>query len=832
MAAIFVSHSSRDNDLAKQMKTWLAGQGYEQVFMDFDKHTGIQLGEHWERRLYDEIARCHAVILILTPNWLDSKWCFVEFTYARALGKIIFPIVLTPLGDKQIAPEIQGVDLKDWDTSGKEYLRRRIREVSDEVARGFQWDRSRSPYPGIYSFEAQDAAVFFGRDVESREIIEKLESRRVTGGKPLLLILGASGSGKSSLLKAGVLPQLARDQSHWLLLTPFRPERAPVSALAKSVAEKLGRAENWREWQQHFMGPDAVNTLKNIANDLRLGPAREATVLISIDQFEEAFATANEPERTKFFDLLHIATSSQYGLPFQIVGTMRSDIFNELLQFQKFAMPFTDYVLRPIPLGRVARLIEGPAEVAAITLEKGLSRRIADDVKSPDALPLLAFALREFYERFGQERRLSIIDYDRLGDANSSLSPIETAVHRKADEILGALQPNPAELDALKEAFVAHLVRVREDGAFVRQPANLAELPPSARRLISAYVDARLMSTRVESTKDGSATIIEVAHEALFNAWPLLTKWLDAERQFLVGKVQLDRFLAEWNTTRGGEKQNALLQGLYLARAREWRKNHRSRLSKEEIIFIEASERRARQRTWLLSGLAAAVVVLIASVTLPRVYAEYIQRTALECDLYAAEPDNNVHVPGVEFDRIISDVAIPACDRAAKADPTNPRLLHNLGRSYDKAGKFQDAAQYYAKAGQLSWPASENALGVFTIYGRGVPPDFERGVDLVRAASEQGNADAMRNYTGTDFTTLFSDDDIFAGILESTLVGKGFLSADKIKGKWSPELLSAIESFKMAERISDVGITLRVLDRLGVVAQLSAVMKQRQTEKQ
>jgi hypothetical protein len=187
MAAIFISHSNRDNLFAEQMKAWLAGQGYEQVFLDFDKHSGVQVGEHWERRLYDEIARCHAVILVLTPNWLDSKWCFVEFTQARALGKIIFPIALSPLGDMKVAPEIQGIDLKDWSTDGQEYLQKRIRQISDEIARGFQWDRSRSPYPGIYSFDAPDAAIFFGRDTEIREIIERLESRRVSGGKPLLL---------------------------------------------------------------------------------------------------------------------------------------------------------------------------------------------------------------------------------------------------------------------------------------------------------------------------------------------------------------------------------------------------------------------------------------------------------------------------------------------------------------------------------------------------------------------------------------------------------------------------------------------------------------------
>ena len=403
----------------------------------------------------------------------------------------------------------QGVDLKDWDEAGQEYLRRRIREVSDEVARGFQWNASRSPYPGIYSFEAQDAAVFFGRDKEIREVIERLEARRVIGGSPLLLILGASGSGKSSLLKAGVLPQLARDRSHWILLPPFRPEKAPVVALAKSIAEKLEHPETWRDWLQRLTGPDPAGTLNRVAEDLRLATAREATILISIDQFEEAFTTAGSPGRTEFFDLMLVATRQEHALPFQVIGTMRSDIFDDLLRFQQFAMPFTDYVLRPIALDRVVQMVEGPAGVAAITLEKGLSRRIADDVKSSDALPLLAFALRELYERFGQQSRLSISDYQNLGDLNGSLNPIETAVRRKADEFLGILEPKPEELAALKEAFVSHLVRVRDDGAFIRQPANLSELPMTARRMINALVEARLMSTRVESGEDGKHATIE-----------------------------------------------------------------------------------------------------------------------------------------------------------------------------------------------------------------------------------------------------------------------------------------------------------------------------------
>src|ERR1700724_2829228 len=109
------------------MKAWLDHHGYEQVFLDFDKHSGLQAGAQWERELYERVARCHAVILILTPNWLDSKWCFVEFAQARALGKIILPVMCEPLGDNVVLPEIQVVDLIDMKADGLHQLDQRLR---------------------------------------------------------------------------------------------------------------------------------------------------------------------------------------------------------------------------------------------------------------------------------------------------------------------------------------------------------------------------------------------------------------------------------------------------------------------------------------------------------------------------------------------------------------------------------------------------------------------------------------------------------------------------------------------------------------------------------
>jgi hypothetical protein len=206
LAAIFISHASSDGQQAAGVKQWLESRGYEQVFLDLDRAGGLRAGEDWERRLYEEVARCHAVILLITPAWLASKWCFAEFTMARSLGKVVFPIVTTPDEGTIIGPELRSIQMERWNAEGQAHLAARLEAVAHEIARGHRYDARRPPYPGIMAFEPEDAAVFFGRDREIREVAERLEARRVQGGARLLLVVGASGSGKSSVLKAGVLP--------------------------------------------------------------------------------------------------------------------------------------------------------------------------------------------------------------------------------------------------------------------------------------------------------------------------------------------------------------------------------------------------------------------------------------------------------------------------------------------------------------------------------------------------------------------------------------------------------------------------------------------------
>jgi tetratricopeptide (TPR) repeat protein len=598
MAAIFISHSSLDRKASDDIKTELAKLGFERVFLDIDKDDGISAGENWEKRLYEEISRCHAVALVLTPNWLASKWCFVELAQARALGKVILPIICEPLGGHTILPDIQAVDLLDWNEAGLQRLEQRLKAIAHDLARGFTLDPERPPYPGIQAFEAEDAAIYFGRDDEARVILERLEARRTQGGARMLIIIGASGSGKSSLLKAAVLPQLSRRRREWVVLQPIRPEKAPLETLAKSIAQQLGQPADWRAWHERLTGASAIEHIEELLKDLRVGDARNATILLPVDQFEEVFTVATPAERTAFLQLLTKALDPQRRLPAMVVATGRSDVLDGLIEAGDLARITESYPLPLMPLDRVRRLVEGPAAVAGLHVDKGLAERIERDVETPEALPLLAQALWLLHSRGNAARRLGLADYELLGDAKRGLNPIQNSVRLVADQALAGAHATEHELAALRDAFVPHLVRVRlDDGKRVRQPARLVDLPNDSLRLVRVLIDARLLTmhggeTAGEPVKFGDA-VVDVAHEALFKAWPTLDQWLTEAHGFLIDIERIRGAHEIWAQAPPEQKPAALLRGLLLSRARDWLLKYPQRFTAREMeemrAFIAAS---------------------------------------------------------------------------------------------------------------------------------------------------------------------------------------------------------------------------------------------------
>ena len=578
MARVFISHSSRDQTQAAQIKAWLASIGFEQTFLDFDKHAGIPPGADWERTLYREMERAQAVILILTRNWFESKWCFAEFTQMRALGKSVFAVIETPSGETTVvSSDIQHLNLTTNRQDGLDRLARELTRVALNAQGGFHWEEGRPPYPGLLSFEAADAAVFFGRDDDVLRAIERVNARRVHGGAKLVAILGGSGSGKSSLLKAGVLPRLARDKANFLVAPPFRPGSDPVRGLLGAlhgIDLSLTRADL-----------DAIAGAEDalaLIDRLRLkANAPQATLIIAVDQAEEAFIRASKDVHEKFFKLLSALVADDH--PALGILTLRADQLPDLQTAAGLSAAFEEFSLKPMPIERLGAIVEGPAEIASLTVGAGLVAALMRDAKTQDALPLVAFVLRRLYDGHRAGGVLGLAHYESLRDGE--LSPLEAAVREAATEAIAQAKPTPEILDALREAFVPALVRVNDEGGFVRQSARLDRLPPRAQNLLQRLAGARLL---VISRQDG-LPFIEVAHEALFRVWPQLAQWLEEEREFLVGKSRIERARDDYAALPASEQSKGLLAGILLERAKNWLMAYPQRFSSVETSFIRAS---------------------------------------------------------------------------------------------------------------------------------------------------------------------------------------------------------------------------------------------------
>ncbi|MGV2975782.1 TIR domain-containing protein [Roseibium alexandrii] len=640
MARIFISHSSLDNETASWLKTWLEEKGFEQTFLDIDKDSGIQPGAEWEKTLYREIERAQAVVIVVTDHWLASKWCFAEFTQARALGKVIFPLIVAPTGEKIIGEDLQNIDLMSDRDGGLDRLGKALTQVAMQSPEGFDLPEGTVPFPGLSSFEERHAAVFYGRDPEIRKALERLRRCRTTSGEKLIVLLGASGSGKSSLLRAGLVPRLKRDRDNWITCPPFRPEADPLHRLidtlllavhgrdASRTDEQRAREDSWRE---ALAGPAPEKALKEIARELRRkAGAMDALILLPIDQAEEVFTNADAEEAASFFTLLNKLLGE--ALPFVGVAALRSDHLPDLQKEEALSAAYDLFPLDPMPLERIGTLVRGPAKLVDLKADDEMVSALVHDAESEDALPLIAFLLQKMFEKFGADKIWTLEHYRSLGNPAEGLSPLQNAVRVAAEEALPKLNE---ESDAtLREAFIPDLVRINSGGSFVRRPARLADLDGKAQPLIRKLVEARLLVTRGSTEEAGlsdaeqpptgasNVTTVEVAHESLFRVWPRLSGWIGEEREFLIGKARLEQYQADWEALSDRNRRKGLLTGVMLERARTWLIEHPGRFSTSEKEFIRLSneaetedrQRRERMRRNLFGALTAAVVILMAGV--------------------------------------------------------------------------------------------------------------------------------------------------------------------------------------------------------------------------
>jgi DNA-binding SARP family transcriptional activator/WD40 repeat protein len=419
------------------------------------------------------------------------------------------------------------------------------------------------PFKGLASFDVADAKYFFGRE----RLIAELVARAV--GTPLLGVVGPSGSGKSSVVRAGLLPALAG-----------------------------GVLPGSDDWPQVLIRPGEhpLLELRGAMTDLSV----DERIVLAVDQFEEVFtACRDEQERTAFIDaLVFVAERRSGGV---VVLAVRADFYGRCATHRALSglLGAGHVLVGPMDRDELRRAIELPAARAGLDVEPELvDALIADVDDEPGALPLLSAALLELWQR-RDGRRLRHAAYEHTGG-------VRGAVARLAEQAFGELEP---EQQRITRSVLLRLAGEGPGGTVVRRRIPLAELEghgdEDLARVLAVLADRRLLTV--------SATTVEVAHEALLREWPRLRGWLEEDTQGRAIHRHLANAARAWND--GERDPGDVYRGARLAAALEWRDDHEHDLNAVERDFLDAGRQiagRAQRRLRLvLAGVAALLIVAV-----------------------------------------------------------------------------------------------------------------------------------------------------------------------------------------------------------------------------
>jgi HEAT repeat protein len=438
-----------------------------------------------------------------------------------------------------------GVNEYATPTDFKELLEKNLREIITEHLEAEPLGRAatasaapavwqRAPYPGLRAFASDEAAIFFGRGRETDALVAELRKpdRRFTA------VVGASGSGKSSLVYAGLLPRLAEgaieDSADWRTLC-FKPGAFgdnPLLALAAAMKPLLphdNRDEPIAIAGILSKGPGHIATY---VDQTLTGAPLSAQLILFADQAEELFSQATASHRQPFIDVLAEAT----GHPrVQVVLTMREDFLSQATGYPRLAVLLQTgtFVLGAPGLAALADMIRRPAQLAGLTLDHGLADEILHDVGSePGALPLVAFCLETLYRSSASSRRLTLKAYEGLGG-------LEGAIRRRTAELLEPFEKKEGvNLKAALAKLFRLLVHVDAAGAVSRRRVFRDEL--AAEPVLEGIVEVLVQGRLLLADAPDRATV-SLAHEVLLTAWPALHSWVEEHRAQL---QRLDRVLS------------------------------------------------------------------------------------------------------------------------------------------------------------------------------------------------------------------------------------------------------------------------------------------------
>ncbi|WP_344883078.1 PQQ-binding-like beta-propeller repeat protein [Allokutzneria multivorans] len=542
--------------------------------------------------------------------------------------------------------EACGGDRAEWERRWREADRELLGDA-DRLAE----DGQDSPYRGLAAFREQDAELFFGREELVADLVDRLARDR------FLVVAGASGAGKSSLLRAGVAHRVAVDglagQPDWRAVV-FAPGATPLARWVERLANALGDV------------PGDVDARAALTEDPtalpRLAELAGVSLLVVVDQFEEVFGAEVAKEEREVFLAAVLAARGTKRL--RMVLSVRADFLGHCARHPGLvdAMRDRHVLVGAMTVAELRSAITEPAAGTGCTVEAALlATLVAEAANERGGLPLVSHALLETWRR-RRGRVLTLSGYEAAGG-------IHDAVVRTAEAVYARLSEEEA---VAARALFLRLVDASE--GMLRRRATSAELDRENAvnaGVLDAFADARLL------TADEDA--VEIAHEALISSWPRLTDWIAEDREGHRVHQRLAVAAADWDEL--GRDASALYRGTRLAVAREWAEGDKVVLAAREKDFLDAADaaeqaeqglraRTTRQLRQLVAGLAAALVVAVVAgliVLKQRQDAIDMQQLALSRQLAAQAREDASRDPHTAMRRALDAFAASRTEEARSA---------------------------------------------------------------------------------------------------------------------------------------------------------------------
>ncbi len=631
-------------------------------------------------------------------DWRRGRNVPARFSSLAAVLEVLVPLAHARVPE---APVDGLYDLESWRTWWRAALASPVGgdPAAEETSGGLPPRPASPPYRGLAPFGRTDEERYFGRESETAALLARLADAAATGG--IVVLTGASGTGKSSLVQAGFLPAVGRGElavpgsAVWPVVE-LAPGPDPVGQLSRKLPE-IGTALTERPPSANRV-PDAVK-----AAITRLQPTARRLLLV-VDQFEEVFAQcADEDQRRLFVETLAAACAPRNGEgspPAVVLLVVRADYYGPCLRFPALAAALDRPVaLAPMTDQEVREAITRPAETAGLRLETGLVDLILRDMgvmgQSADggayeagALPLLSHTLLATWQN-RRDDRLTIAGYHETGG-------IQGAVAVTAEQAYAGLAP-PGQ--AASRAILLQLVRVNPETPDTRRRATRTELvdqatdPGAAAGALEALAGARLVTLDADS--------VMITHDALLRAWPRLRAWVDEDRAGLLTRQRLEDDAAAWAANDRGKP---LLYNAGRLDTAQKAALPPAAITETARDFLAASARLRRRAVWtrrvavaLLSVLALVAGVTAAIATRERDNAEYRQLLADIDRVLPADPSLSAQLTLAAYRERPDDEGARARLLATQNTPLATKLAGHTGAVYFTA--FSPDGRLLATAG-------------------------------------------------------------------------------------------------------------------------------------